>query len=194
MRPALSVLALALALLLLLPPRAAGWEDGEEREKTGFEAAAEWARFAHGFPEEDLVLDDMEADGHAHETVIEVQANSGEGLLQFAFKLVAEGIFGASGGAGGASGAGAPEVQVVAGSHDPADAEASASDGGGELSGMEILDDEDGELAGATDGGEPSDEFHQVDAVAAEYAAGVRPCMRPAPSACSLAHAPSRSG
>ena len=161
---------------MLLASCAAGGEEFEELEKTGFEAASEWARFAHGFPEEDLVLDDMdvEADGlregggQAHQTVVEVQAGNGEGLLQVAWKLV-EGFFGAADSSiGRVGGAGAPYARIVTGSQKDDSTEASPSDDSGGPLGMEILDDDDEppRAAGTSSDAGPSDEFHQVDAAA----------------------------
>jgi hypothetical protein len=166
-----------LMMMMLLASCAAGGEEGEKMEKTGFEAASEWARFAHGFPEEDLVLDDMDADadglreggGHAHETVVEVQAGNGEGLLQMAWKLVAEGFFGAADSSTGRAGAaGEPYTRIITGSQKDDSSKASTSDDSGGSPGMEIMDDDDEppRAAGTNNDAGPSDDFHQVDAAA----------------------------
>lgn len=181
-----------LLMMMLLALCAAGGEEGEKPEKTGFEAAAEWARFAHGFPEEDLVLDDMDVDadglreggGHAHETVVEVQAGNGEGLLQMAWKLVAEGFFGAADSSTGRAGrAGEPYARIVTGSQQDDSSEVSTSDYSGGSPGMEIMDDDDEppRASGTNNDAVPSDEFHQVDA-AAWHAASVPPCVARMPS------------
>ena len=152
--PRLGERALVLGIVLLVAactPRATGWDD-EQDERPGFEVASEWARAAHGFPEDEIVLDiDGEAPGaegefHMSGATIEMSVDgSTEGFMQFAFNFVTGGFFSASRAdviAPETAGEGKEPVQIEVETEPAA---------------MEILSDDEDELEQET-----GDEYHLV--------------------------------
>jgi hypothetical protein len=143
--------ALILGIVLLVAactPRAAGWDD-EQDERPGFEVASEWARAAHGFPEDKIVLDvDGEAPGAEGEfhtsgaTIAMSFDRSTEGFMQFAFNFVTGGFFRADVTAPETGGDGKDPVQIEVETEPAA---------------MEILSDDEDELEQET-----GDEYHLV--------------------------------
>ena len=119
-------LFLAVVLLALTgTPQALGSED-DEPALSGFEAASEWARVAHGFPEDQLMLDDdgQSGDGlysNAGGTKIEMQiGGDGVPFAQRAFLLMADmtrRIFGATESATATGETSAPKVEVLLDPH-----------------------------------------------------------------------------
>jgi len=168
-----SLVMLMAVLLVASAKPAVGVE--EQPEQSGFEVASHWARVAHGFRESDIVLDDdvaaESAAGGVKSVVDGLVSESGAGFMRFAFKLLSEGLFGATSASNEGLEQGAPQVAENA---RPA---VTIETLDRNLQSMEILDDDDA-LEEQSDGQdyahlppveqqeEPdeqvADEFHQV--------------------------------
>ena len=146
---------LGMLLLMAAAPEAAGWDDDEQDERSGFEVPSEWARAAHGFPEDKIVMDFDEAKGAEHDihtsgATIEMRVDGeGAGFMQFAFNLLT-GRFFSTPGANPHEVVSSPDIHVDGGKQAP-------SEIGVEPAAMEIIDEDEDEAEQPIE-----DEYHQV--------------------------------